>query len=182
MARLKEKYTQEAAAALRQLHGYKNPMQVPRMTKIVVNMGVNSGVDKDVFKSLVQDLARITGQKPVVCKARKSIANFNLREGMSVGAKVTLRGVRMYEFFDRLVNVALSRLRDFRGVSPSGFDGRGNYTLGLREQLVFPEINPDDVKKVQGMDITINTTAASDAEARDLLRLMGMPFAGAGTN
>ncbi len=182
MARLKDKYSKEVVAALQELHGYKNPMQVPRMTKIVVNMGVNSSVDKEVFKSLVQDLTRITGQKPVVCKARKSIANFNLREGMSVGAKVTLRGARMYEFFDRLVNVALSRLRDFRGVSPNGFDGRGNYTLGLREQLVFPEINPDDVKKVQGMDITINTTAAADAEARDLLRLMGMPFAGAGTN
>ncbi|MCA1807916.1 MAG: 50S ribosomal protein L5 [Kiritimatiellia bacterium] len=180
MARLQEKYAREVVPALRKQHGYTNSMQVPRMTKIVVNMGFNATLDKDVMKSLLQELARITGQQPAICKARKSIANFNLREGMTVGARVTLRGRRMYEFFDRLTNVALSRLRDFRGVSPKGFDGRGNFSMGLRDQTVFPEINPDDVKKVQGMDITVNTTAVTDDEARDLLRLMGMPFAKVG--
>lgn len=180
MARLKEKYIKEVALALKEKLGYANPMQVPRMTKIVVNMGINSSVDKETFKSLVQDLAKITGQLPVTRKARKSIASFNLREGMSVGAMVTLRGDRMYEFFDRLVNVVLSRLRDFRGVSPRGFDGRGSYTLGLPEQVIFPEIDPDNVKKIQGMNITINTTASSNTEALDLLQMMGMPFAGSG--
>lgn len=181
MARLKDKYVQEVIPAMKKLRGYRNVMQVPRMVKIVVNMGINSSVEKDVVKTLVRDLATITGQMPVTCLARKSIANFKLREGMPVGAMVTLRGARMYEFFDRLVNTVLPRLRDFRGVPPKGFDGRGNYTLGMREQTVFPEIVADEIKKVQGMHITIVTTAATDDEARDFLRLMGMPFAAVGT-
>lgn len=177
MARLKDKYIKDVIPALIKQRGYTNPMQVPRLVKIVVNMGINSAVEKDVLKSLLGDLARITGQAPVVRKARKSIANFKLRQGMPVGAMVTLRGARMYEFLDRLVNTVLPRLRDFRGVAPTAFDGRGNYSLGLREQTIFPEISADDVKKVQGMDITLVTTAGSDDEARELLRLMGMPFA-----
>jgi large subunit ribosomal protein L5 len=181
MARLKDKYSKDVIPALIKLRGYKNPMQVPRMVKIVVNMGINSSVEKDVIKTLVRDLTTITGQMPVVCNARKSIANFKLREGMPVGIMVTLRGARMYEFYDRLVNTVLPRLRDFRGVPPKGFDGRGNYTLGLREQTIFPEIVADDVKKVQGMHVTVVTTAATDDEARDFLRLMGMPFAAAAT-
>ena len=182
MARLKDKYIQDVIPAMKKLRGYQNVMQVPRMVKIVVNMGINSTVEKDVVKTLVRDLATITGQMPVVCLARKSIANFKLREGMPVGAMVTLRGARMYEFYDRLVNTVLPRLRDFRGVSPKGFDGRGNYTLGMHEQTVFPEIVADEIKKVQGMHITIVTTAAADDEARDFLRLMGMPFAVVGTD
>ncbi len=177
MARLKEKYIKEVAPALREQLGYTNPMQVPRLLKIVVNMGINSTVESDVFKSLTKDLAQITGQAPMLRKARKSIANFKLREGMSVGLMVTLRGARMYEFFDRLINTVLPRLRDFRGVSPLAFDGRGNYSLGLQEQTIFSEINADDVKKIQGMDITIVTSAHTNDEARELLRLMGMPFA-----
>lgn len=180
MARLKDKYLQEVIPALRKQRGYVNPMQVPRMVKIVVNMGLNSALEKDVLKNLLGDLAKITGQAPVVRKARKSIANFKLRQGMPVGAMVTLRGARMYEFFDRLVNTVMPRLRDFRGVPLNAFDGRGNYSLGLGEQTLFPEINVDEVKKVQGMDITIVTTATTDDEARDFLRLMGMPFAAAG--
>jgi large subunit ribosomal protein L5 len=182
MARLKDKYIQEVIPAMKKLRGYRNVMQSPRMVKIVVNMGLNSTLEKDVVKTLVRDLSVITGQKPVLCLARKSIANFKLREGMPVGAMVTLRGARMYEFFDRLVNTVLPRLRDFRGVSPKGFDGRGNYTLGMREQTVFPEIAADEIKKVQGMHITIVTTAASDDEARDFLKLMGMPFAVVGAD
>ena len=180
MARLKDKYLQEVVPALKKQRGYVNPMQVPRLVKIVVNMGINSAVEKEVLKSLVGDLAKITGQAPVVRKARKSIANFKLRQGMPVGAMVTLRGARMYEFFDRLVNTVMPRLRDFRGVSLNAFDGRGNYSLGFSEQTIFPEINVDEVKKIQGMDITIVTTATTDDEARDFLRLMGMPFAAAG--
>ena len=182
MARLKDKYIQEVIPAMKKSRGYRNVMQAPRMVKIVVNMGLNSTVEKDVVKTLVRDLATITGQRPVLCLARKSIANFKLREGMPVGAMVTLRGVRMYEFFDRLVNTVLPRLRDFRGVSPKGFDGRGNYTMGMREQTVFPEIVVDEIKKVQGMHITIVTTAAVDDEARDFLKLMGMPFAAVGSD
>ncbi|MBU4199135.1 MAG: 50S ribosomal protein L5 [Verrucomicrobia bacterium] len=180
MARLKDKYIKEVIPELTKLRGYVNPMQVPRMVKIVINMGINSAVEKDVLKSLLGDLAKITGQAPVVRKARKSIANFKLRQGMPVGAMVTLRGARMYEFFDRLINTVLPRLRDFRGVLPTAFDGRGNYSLGLGEQAIFPEINVDEVKKVQGMDISIVTTAKTDEEARELLRLMGMPFTAAG--
>ena len=177
MARLKEKYIKEVAPALREQLGYTNPMQVPRLLKIVVNMGINSTVESDVFKSLTKDLAQITGQAPMLRKARKSIANFKLREGMSVGLMVTLRGARMYEFFDRLINTVLPRLRDFRGVSPLAFDGRGNYSLGLQEQTIFTEISVDDVKQIQGMDITIVISAHTNEEARELLRLMGMPFA-----
>ncbi len=180
MARLKDKYIQEVVPALKKQRAYSNPMQVPRMVKIVVNMGLNAELEKDMLKSLVNDLAMITGQAPVVRKARKSIANFKLREGMPVGAMVTLRGARMYEFFDRLVNTVMPRLRDFRGVPLNAFDGRGNYSLGLAEQTIFPEINVDEVKKVQGMDVTIVTTANTDDEARDFLRLMGMPFAKTG--
>ncbi len=181
MSRLKRFYQEEAVPSLAKSRGYGNPMQVPRMVKIVVNMGINSSVEKDVVTSMLDDLARITGQRPVVRKARKSIANFKLREGMPVGAMVTLRGTRMYEFFDRLVNTVLPRLRDFHGVSPSGFDGRGNYTMGLSEQTIFPEINADEVKKPQGMHVTIVTNAGSDEAARELLRLLGMPFAAAKT-
>ncbi len=180
MARLQDTYRRDIVPALLQQGGYRNPMQVPRLVKIVVNMGIQSTVDKDVIKTLLRDLAAISGQMPVLRKARKSIANFKLREGMPVGAMVTLRGARMYEFLDRLVNTVLPRLRDFRGVSPKGFDGRGNYTLGLREQTVFPEIVADDVKKVQGMHITVVTTAVTDDAARELLRRLGMPFAAAG--
>ncbi len=174
---MKEKYNQEVVPALKKAHGYANPMQVPRITKVVVNMSVNTKVDKDALKSISDDLAKISGQRPVITKAKKSISNFALREGMPIGAKVTLRGARMYEFLDRLMNVALPRIRDFRGVSAKAFDGRGSYTLGLKEQTIFPEINPDNVKRTQGMDISIVTTAETDAEARDLLKHLGMPFA-----
>jgi large subunit ribosomal protein L5 len=174
---LKEKYQNTVAPALKSAHGYKNPMEVPRIVKVVVNMSVNTKVDKDTFKAVTEDLARITGQRPITTKARLSISNFGLREGMPIGAKVTLRGARMYEFLDRLINIALPRIRDFRGVPSTSFDGRGSYTLGLREQTIFPEVNPDNVKRVQGMDITIVTTAETDAEARDLLKQLGMPFA-----
>jgi len=180
MARLKEIYVKTVVPALKKARGYTNVMQVPRMTKIVVNMGINSTVEKDMYKHLMQDMATITGQWPIACKSRKSIANFKLREGMTVGVMVTLRGNRMFEFFDRLVNTVLPRLRDFRGVSATGFDGRGNYTMGLHEQTNFPEINPDDVKKVQGMHITIVTTAETDDESREFLKLMGMPFVASG--
>jgi large subunit ribosomal protein L5 len=176
MVRLKEKYSKEIAPALRESQGYKNPMQVPRVSKVVINMGVKTSDDRDAIKALVDDLGKITGQQAVITKARKSISNFRLREGMPVGIKVTLRGVRMFEFLDRLLNVALPRIRDFRGVSATAFDGRGNYTLGLQEQTIFPEINPDHVKKLHGMDITIVTTANTNDEAKELLKLMGMPF------
>jgi large subunit ribosomal protein L5 len=180
MVTLKDKYLKEVAPAMRKSRSYTNAMQVPKVSKVVVNMGINSAVDKDVFKAVTEDLGRITGQRPQVTKAKKSIANFKLREGMPVGARVTLRGARMYEFLDRLISAALPRIRDFRGVSAKAFDGRGSYTLGLQEQTIFPEIEPDQVKKVQGMDVTIVTTAKTDDEARELLRLLGMPFAGAG--
>ena len=176
MARLRDRYKNEVVGKLKGTGRYNNVMQVPRLTKITVNMGVNSQVDKDLFKAVTEDLAIITGQRPVVTKASKSIANFKLREGQPVGAKVTLRGARMFEFLDRLISAALPRIRDFRGVSGKSFDGRGNYTLGLKEQSIFPEIDADKVKKVQGMDITIGTTAKTNEEAKELLRLMGMPF------
>lgn len=176
-ARLKERYRNEVVATLQKDRGYANVMQVPRLQKIVVNVGVGTDVDRDALKAVTEDVARITGQRPVVTKARKSISNFKLREGMAIGAKVTLRGERMYEFLDRLLNVALPRIRDFRGVSTRSFDGSGNYSLGLKEQSIFPEINPDQVKRVQGMDITMVTTASTDEEARALLQLLGMPFA-----
>ncbi len=174
----KTRYQTVVAPELMKARSYANIMQTPRFVKIVVSMGINSSVEKDMFKLLQQDLAMITGQKPITRKSRKSISNFKLREGMPVGLQTTLRGQRMYEFFDRLVNTVLPRLRDFRGISATGFDGRGNYSFGLTEQSLFPEINPDDVKKTQGMNITIVTTAKTDDEARDLLRRLGMPFAG----
>ena len=175
MPRLKDKYQKELVPALRAKLGVNNPMLVPRLAKVVVNMGFGI-VDKDVQKRLLEDLAALTGQRPKTCKARKSISNFKLREGMVIGAKVTLRGDRMYEFADRLINVALPRIRDFRGVSNRGFDGRGNYTLGLKEQTIFPEI--DAAGTEQGMDITFVTTARNDKETRELLSHLGLPFAG----
>lgn len=177
MSRLKEKYLQEVSPALMGKFGYKSVMQVPKVDKIVINMGVGDAVQNT--KSLdaaVEELTIITGQKPVVTKAKKSIAGFRLREGMPIGAKVTLRGERMYEFLDKLISISLPRVRDFRGVSKKAFDGRGNYTLGVKEQLIFPEIDYDKVSKVRGMDIVIVTTANSDEEARELLTQFGMPF------
>lgn len=176
--RIKEKYLNEAVPALQQKFGYKNVMQIPKLSKIVINMGL--GDCKDNPKGLevaVKELATIAGQKPQVTKARKSIANFKLREGMNVGAKVTLRGARMEEFLDKLVNIALPRVRDFRGVSDKAFDGRGNYALGIREQLLFPEIEYDKVEKIRGMEMIFVTTAQTDEECKELLRLLGMPFA-----
>jgi large subunit ribosomal protein L5 len=178
MARLKDKYRKELVPALRTSLGVDNPMLVPRLTKVVVNMGFGI-VEKDAQKSLLHDFATITGQQPMLCKARKSISNFKLREGMVIGAKVTLRGDRMYEFVDRLINVALPRIRDFRGVSARGFDGRGNYTLGLKEQTIFPELAAGAGGGTEkGMDITFVTTARNDKEARELLSQLGMPFTG----
>ena len=176
--RIKEKYLNEAVPALQQKFGYKNPMQIPKLSKIVINMGL--GDCKDNPKALevaVKELAAIAGQQPLVTKARKSIANFKLREGMNVGAKVTLRGSRMEEFMDKLVNIALPRVRDFRGVSDKAFDGRGTYALGIREQLLFPEIEYDKVEKIRGMEMIFVTTAQTDEECKELLRLLGMPFA-----
>ena len=175
--RIKEKYTAEAIPALKQKFGYKNIMEVPRLSKIVINMGL--GDCKDNAKAMemaVNELTLIAGQKPMVTKAKKSIANFKVREGMNVGAKVTLRGSRMEEFMDKLVSVALPRVRDFRGVSAKAFDGRGNYSLGIREQLLFPEIEYDKVEKIRGMEIVFVTTAKTDEECRELLSLLGMPF------
>ncbi len=177
MNRLKEIYREEIAPALLEELSLENVMQVPRLTKIVVNIGVGDALDNPkALDEAVRDLTTITGQQPVVTKAKKSIANFKLREGRSIGAKVTLRGDRMWAFLDRLVNVALPRVRDFRGISPDSFDGRGNYTLGLQEQLIFPEVNYDDVDIVRGMEITIVTTADNDDQARALLTKIGMPF------
>lgn len=176
MARLQEKYKKEMVPALREMGGYANPMQVPRILQVVVNMGIKATVEKDMWKFLVDDLAKITGQKPLITKSRKSIANFKLREGMPVGLKVTLRGTRMFEFLDRLVSAALPRIRDFRGISAHSFDGKGNYNFGLREQMIFPEIDPDRVKMVQGMNITLTTSAKTDKEALELLKLFGFPF------
>ncbi len=177
MARLKEKYLNEVVPALQAKFKYKNVMQVPKLEKVVINMGVGDVKENPkAIDSAVNDLAMITGQKPVVTKAKKSVAAFKIREGMNIGCKVTLRGNRMYEFVDKLFNVALPRVRDFRGVSPNSFDGRGNYSLGVREQLIFPEIDYDKIDKVRGMDISFVTTAKTDEEARELLKLLGMPF------
>jgi large subunit ribosomal protein L5 len=176
--RIKEKYHNEVVPALQQKFGYKNVMEVPKLHKVIINMGL--GDCKDNPKSLelaVAELAQISGQKPMVTKARKSIANFKVREGMSVGAKVTLRGTRMEEFVDKLMNIALPRVRDFSGVSTKAFDGRGNYSLGLREQLIFPEIEYDKVEKVRGLEIVFVTSAKTDEECKELLRLLGMPYA-----
>jgi large subunit ribosomal protein L5 len=177
MNRLKEKYLKEVTPALMSKFNYKSVMQVPKIEKIVINMGVGDAVQNaKALDNAVEELALITGQKPIVTRAKKSIAGFRLREGMPIGAKVTLRGERMYEFFDKLISVSLPRVRDFRGVSKKSFDGRGNYTLGIKEQLIFPEIDYDKVNKVRGMDIVIVTTAKTDEEARELLTLLGMPF------
>lgn len=178
MSRLKEKYTNEIVGNLIEKFGYKNQMQVPKVEKIVINMGV--GEAKDNVKTLeaaVNDLQLISGQKPVVCRAKKSISNFKLRENMPIGCKVTLRKNRMYDFIDKLLNVALPRVRDFRGVSEKSFDGRGNYTLGLKEHLIFPEIEYDKIDKIRGLEVIFVTTAKTDEEARELLRFLGMPFA-----
>ncbi len=178
MARLQEYYNKDVAPALLKKFGYKSVMQIPKLEKIVVNVGCGEARDNQkVLDAILGDLAKITGQKAVVCRAKKSVANFKLREGMAIGAKVTLRGERMYEFLDRLFNVALPRVRDFRGINGNGFDGRGNFAFGLREQLIFPEIEYDKVDKVRGMDIAFVTTAKTDEEARELLTLMGAPFA-----
>ena len=177
MNRLKEKYQQEIVPALMGKFNYKSVMQAPKLEKIVINMGVGDAVaNAKALDNAVEELGQITGQKPVVTRAKKSIAGFRLREGMPIGAKVTLRGERMYEFLDKLVSVSLPRVRDFRGVSKKSFDGRGNYTLGVKEQLIFPEIDYDKVSKVRGMDIVIVTTANTDEEARELLTSFGMPF------
>lgn len=178
MARLKDYYLNEVAPAMMKKFGYKSTMQIPKIDKIVVNVGCGEARDNQkLIDAIIKDLGKITGQKAIPCKARKSVANFKVREGMNIGAKVTLRGERMYEFLDRLFNVALPRVRDFRGINPNAFDGRGDYSLGLKEQLIFPEIEYDQVDKVRGMDISFVTTANTDEEARELLTLMGAPFA-----
>ncbi len=177
MARLKATYNEQVVPALMEKFQYESIMQAPKIEKIVINMGVGEAKENQKFlDNAVEELTIIAGQKPVVTKARKSISNFKVREGMAVGCKVTLRGDHMYEFFDKLVNIALPRVRDFRGVSKTAFDGRGNYALGIKEQLIFPEINYDKIDKIRGMDIIITTTANTDEEARELLKLMGMPF------
>lgn len=178
MSRLKTVYNDEIVAAMIKKFGYKNIMEVPKLDKIVVNMGVGEAKENaKILESAARDLEIITGQKPILTKAKKSIANFKIREGMPIGCKVTLRGEKMYDFLDRLINLALPRVRDFRGVNPNSFDGRGNYSLGIKEQLIFPEIEYDKVDKVRGMDVIFVTTAKTDEEARELLRLFNMPFA-----
>jgi large subunit ribosomal protein L5 len=174
---LKTKYKDAVAPMLIERMGYSSKMQVPALKKIVLNLCVSLSHDRDTLTALAEDLGKITGQKAVITKAKKSVSNFKLREGMPIGARVTLRGDRMYEFMDRLVNVTLPRIRDFRGIPGKSFDGQGNYSMGLKEQTVFPEINPDKIKKPHGMDITFVTSATTDAEAKELLTLMGMPFA-----
>jgi large subunit ribosomal protein L5 len=176
-ARLKQRYEQEVRPALVKEFGLKNPMQAPRLEKVVVNMGLGEAIQNGkILDASLEQLSAITGQRPVVTKARKSIANFKLRQGQSIGAMVTLRGERAYEFLDRLLNVALPRVRDFKGVSPKAFDGKGNYTLGVKEQIIFPEINYDRVERIKGLNITVVTTAKNDEEGRALLRHLGMPF------
>ncbi len=178
MARLKDFYKEQVVPQLVSKFNYKNVMQVPKLEKIVINVGAGEARDNSkVINSILEDLSAITGQKPVVCTARKSVANFKVREGMKIGAKVTLRGEKMYEFIDRLFNLALPRVRDFRGINPKSFDGRGNYNMGIKEQLIFPEIEYDKIDKIRGMDVSISTTANTDEEARELLKLMGAPFA-----
>jgi len=176
-SRLKDLYNNEIAGEMQKKFGYKNVMQIPKLEKIVLNVGAGEARENSkVIDAIAADMAAITGQKPYICKAKKSVANFKLREGMNIGVKVTLRGDRMYEFLDRFFNVALPRVRDFRGINPNSFDGRGNYNMGLKEQLIFPEIDFDKVDKVRGMDICFVTTAETDEEARELLKLMGAPF------
>jgi len=177
MARMKAYYKETVAPALFKKFGYKSTMQVPKLDKIIINVGCGEAKENaKVVDAIMSDLMQITGQKPIVCRAKKSVANFKLREGMPIGCKVTLRGEKMYEFLDRLVNLALPRVRDFRGINPNGFDGRGNYAFGIKEQLIFPEIEYDKVDKVRGMDIICVTTAQTDEEARELLTLFGMPY------
>ncbi len=176
-ARLKGMYVKDVAPALMKKFEYKSVMQIPKLEKIVINVGCGEARENSkALDAVVSDLKQITGQAPVICKAKKSVANFKLREGMAIGAKVTLRGDRMYEFLDRLFNLALPRVRDFRGINPNSFDGRGNYSMGIKEQLIFPEIDYDKIDKVRGMDICFVTTANTDEEARELLTLMGAPF------
>ncbi len=176
--RLHDRYVNEAVPALKQKFGYKNPMEVPRLEKVIINMGLGDCKDNSkALEAAVAELTQISGQKPLVTKAKKSVANFKVREGQNVGAKVTLRGDRMEEFMDKLVSIALPRVRDFRGVSTKAFDGRGNYALGIKEQLIFPEIEYDKVEKIRGMEMIFVTTAKTDEEAKELLRLLGMPFA-----
>jgi len=175
-ARLYKKYTDEVVPALKAKHNFANIHQIPKLVKIVVNMGVSASLEKGALEDAAKDLSMITGRKPVISKSRKAIAQFKLRENQPIGCRVTLRGDTMFEFFDRLVATAMPRIRDFRGLSPRKFDGRGNYTFGLSEQTIFPEIEMDKIKRTQGMDITIVTTAATDAQALDLLKLMGFPF------
>jgi len=178
MARMKDLYVKEVAPELMKKFGYSSVMQIPKLDKIVINVGCGEAKENSkVLESVVSDLSIITGQRPVLCKAKKSVANFKLREGMTIGAKVTLRGDRMYEFVDRFFNLALPRVRDFRGINPNSFDGRGNYSMGVREQLIFPEIDYDKIDAIRGMDITFITTAKTDEEAKELLTLMGAPFA-----
>jgi large subunit ribosomal protein L5 len=175
---MKDKYNADVAPALMKKFGYKSPMQIPRLDKIVVNVGCGDcATNAKALEAVVNDVTAITGQKAIVTKAHKSVANFKVREGMSVGVKVTLRAERMWEFFDRFFNVALPRVRDFRGISPNAFDGRGNYAVGIKEQLIFPEIEYDKIEKIRGMNIVICTTAKTDEEARELLKLLGAPFA-----
>ena len=178
MARLKEKYASEIAPALMSKFGYKSVMQIPKLDKVVINCGCGEARDNPkIMDAVLADLAAITGQHPVICKAKKSVANFKLREGMPIGAKVTLRGDKMYEFVDRLFSVALPRVRDFRGINGDSFDGRGNYSLGIKEQLIFPEIDYDKIDAIRGMDIVFVTTAKTDEEAKELIRALGAPFA-----
>jgi large subunit ribosomal protein L5 len=178
VARLQEHYREVVRGALTERFAYQNPMRIPKLDKIVLNMAVGEATaDAKKLQAAISEMALISGQKPAVCRARKSVANFKLREGMAIGCKVTLRGRRMYEFLDRLVNIALPRVRDFRGLSPKSFDGRGNYALGIREQIIFPEINYDDVDEIRGMDVVICTTAPNDEEARALLEQFNVPFA-----
>ncbi len=175
--RLQEKYLSEAAKGLMEKFGYKNVMEIPRLEKVIINMGVGeAAANSKVLDAAVSDLTLISGQKPIITRAKKSIATFKIRAGMPIGTKVTLRGARMYFFLDKLINIALPRVRDFRGVNPASFDGRGNYALGMKEQLIFPEVDYDKIDKIRGMDIIIVTTAKTDEEARELLKLLGMPF------
>ena len=178
MARLRDLYNEKVVSQLKEKFGYKNVIQIPKLEKIVINVGAGEAKDNSkVITSILEDLEKITGQKAVVCTARKSVANFKIREGMKIGAKVTLRGEKMYEFLDRFFNLALPQVRDFRGINPKSFDRKGNYNMGIKEQLIFPEIEYDKIDKIRGMDISISTTAKTDDEARELLKLMGAPFA-----
>ena len=178
MARLKDQYVSTVAPALMQKFGYKSVMQIPKLDKVVINVGAGEAKENSkVIDAIMTDLAAITGQKPVVCRAKKSVANFKLREGMPIGVKVTLRGEKMWDFVDKLFNIAFPRVRDFRGINPNSFDGKGNYSTGIKEQLIFPEIEYDKIDKVRGMDINFITTAATDEEAKELLSLLGAPFA-----